>query len=199
MSKASEQERTEAIAELRELIKPGDTVRTILRHVSSSGMTRWISPVIVRTDDDGDPYVQDISYYASKALGWKLGTRGHDGIEVGGAGMDMGFHLVYSLSSDLYRDGYACLDSQHESSTTRCTRCGRTLVENSGGGWRTTGFHGETTCYGDGDGDMSYGDHLPGPRLSYGAKCPSNYHANGGVAGGELVHHDGYAVSQRWL
>lgn len=30
----------------------------------------------------------------------------HNGIKVEGAGMDMGFHLVYSLSQRLFGDGY---------------------------------------------------------------------------------------------
>lgn len=37
-----ETERQEAIQHLRELIKPGDKVYTVLRHVSRSGMTRGI-------------------------------------------------------------------------------------------------------------------------------------------------------------
>jgi hypothetical protein len=192
--KVSEKEREDALEQLRELIKPGDTVRTILRHRSASGMTRWISPVVITADG-----ARDVSWQAGRVLGWPVQTRGHDGIEVGGCGMDMGFHLVYSLSRDLYPE-YPCLDPEHESNTTRCARCGRVLVQDDGRVfWRTTGFHGEYTCYGKGDGDMSYGNHLPGHRLSYGAKCPSNYHGNGGETGGEPVHHDGYAISQRWL
>src|SRR5712692_6873174 len=33
----------------------------------------------------------------------------YEGIKVSGAGMDMGFHLVYSLSYDLYPDGFECI------------------------------------------------------------------------------------------
>src|SRR5688572_7990389 len=54
MSKKAERqaERDEAAAELRKLLKPGDTVYTILRHRAASGMFRVIDLVIIarRTD-----------------------------------------------------------------------------------------------------------------------------------------------------
>ena len=83
------------------------TVYTVLRSVSSSGMTRHISLKVV--DSDGD--ILDITYLAAQALGDKLHDKhGHNTIKVSGCGMDMGFHLVYSLSSVLYagqeRAGY---------------------------------------------------------------------------------------------
>src|SRR5215472_5244674 len=109
MARRDLEERQIAIERLREIVKPGDTLRTILRHVSPSGMTRWISVIVV---DEGN--ATDISSDAAKVLGWSYGTRGHEGIEVGGAGMDMGFHLVYSLSRDLYPE-YDCLDTTHAS------------------------------------------------------------------------------------
>jgi hypothetical protein len=78
-------------------------VYTILRKVSSSGMSRHISLVIAK---DGELY--DITYYAAAALGESLyETNGHRAIRQNGCGMDMGFNLVYNLSSVLYGDGYA--------------------------------------------------------------------------------------------
>ena len=91
----------EAIAKLKEAIKEGDTLYTQLKNVSKSGMTRHIA---VRFLKDDYPY--DYTYLASIALGWKLSDK-YDGIKVGGCGMDMGFHLIYSLSYALYGDGYA--------------------------------------------------------------------------------------------
>lgn len=93
-----EVQRLENLEQLREWCPPGTTVRLILRHVSASGMTRWIDPVVFV---DGDE--RYIGYRAAKLLGWKY-DRKHDGIKVEGAGMDMGFHLVYTLSSLLWRD-----------------------------------------------------------------------------------------------
>lgn len=54
----SNDQRVKSIAALREILNPGDTVFTILRHASSSGMT-WHVSVIERElresdDNDGD-------------------------------------------------------------------------------------------------------------------------------------------------
>jgi hypothetical protein len=82
------------------------TVYTILRRVSSSGMTRHISLKIAQGGE-----IYDITYNAALALGDKLhDVNGFNTIKVNGAGMDMGFHLVYNLSSVLFhgqdRAGY---------------------------------------------------------------------------------------------
>lgn len=92
----------EAKATLLKFIKPGDTVYTILRHVSSSGMSRSIDIVIMR---DGQPWV--ISYLVAQIAGERIDEK-HGGIKVGGCGMDMGAHLVYGLSYSLFRDGFYC-------------------------------------------------------------------------------------------
>ena len=91
---------------LTHYVKEGDKVYTILRHVSASGMSRNISLVVAREGE-----IIDITYYAAHALGDKVSeSKGHRVIKVNGAGMDMGFHLVYNLSSVLFtgqnRAGY---------------------------------------------------------------------------------------------
>ena len=91
--------RNNAIQTLRDQIKPGTTLRTILRHTSRSGMSRSISVV-----HDGE----DITYLVARALGDNIDQR-HDGIKVPGAGMDIGFRLVYSLSQTLFPLGFDCL------------------------------------------------------------------------------------------
>ncbi|MBA7587602.1 hypothetical protein ES708_29633 [subsurface metagenome] len=98
--KPTEEERSEAAEFLREHLKPGDTVYTILRHCSRSGMMRRISPVIIV---DGKP--EDIDYQVAKLGIWKR-RYPHDGLVVGGCGMDMGFHVVYELSRVLFPDGF---------------------------------------------------------------------------------------------
>ena len=103
MTKRQKQERDEAIAELRKWLKPGDTVHTILRHVSRSGMQREISPII--HDADGP---NDVGYLAAPALGDRIGNK-HGGIIMGGCGMDMGFALVYNLSHVLFPEGFGCI------------------------------------------------------------------------------------------
>ena len=91
-------ERDESIAKLREMLKPGDEVRTILRNVSRSGMSRSISIII-----DGE----DRSYLAARALGSRIDDK-RGGIKAVGCGMDMGFHLVYNLGRVLFPDGHDC-------------------------------------------------------------------------------------------
>lgn len=97
----TEEERTDAVDHLREIYPKGSTVLTILRHKSDSGMSRVISVVQV----DGDT-VRDWSYRVARAVNEKFSER-YDGVVVHGAGMDMGFDLVYRLATALYGDGYA--------------------------------------------------------------------------------------------
>lgn len=86
----------EAKAALRKILKPGDTVHTILDHVSSSGMSRDIRVVILRDGEALHP-----NHSVSVVLGLSRAKRG-DGMRVGGYGMDMGFHIVHSLGYALY-------------------------------------------------------------------------------------------------
>ena len=104
MSKASEKERTEWAEKLRKLVHPGDTVYTVLRHVSSSGMSRRIDLYII--GKDRRPMF--ISGMAAAAMGMRW-DRDKGGIHVSGCGMDMGFHLVYNLSYVLFPDGHGCI------------------------------------------------------------------------------------------
>ena len=88
---------------LLELLKPGDTVYTILRHVSRSGMSRVIDLVIM---SDGKPL--SISGWAAHVTDNRL-DRDRRGLKTSGAGMDMGFALVYELSYTLFKDGFTCI------------------------------------------------------------------------------------------
>jgi hypothetical protein len=117
MTKAQKAERAEAIARMHEWVKPGDTVYTILRHVSRSGMQREIGVVLMLPDDrkrDLDarhggmtPVDLHPNYPVAKVIGARVGKR--DGVIMDGCGMDMGFALVYELSARLYPDGYGCI------------------------------------------------------------------------------------------
>ena len=93
--------REEAIAKLKEAIKPGDLLYTQLEHVTKSGMNRFIR---VRKVEDNYPY--EYTGLVAKALDWTYSDKYH-AIKVGGCGMDMGFHLINTLSYTLYDDGYA--------------------------------------------------------------------------------------------
>jgi hypothetical protein len=102
MTKRQRPEQAEAIAELRELLKPGDTVHTTLRHVSRSGMSRRLDVVIVRAGD-----VQTITGQVTAALGYRVPSGA--GLRVDGCGMDTGFAVVYGLSRALWPSGVGCI------------------------------------------------------------------------------------------
>lgn len=87
--------------QLRGVLRPGDTIYTILRRVAPSGMHRRISCVTI---EGGSVFYLD--GYAANALDENLSDRA-EGIPVSGAGMDMGYHLVDRLSWAIYGRGYA--------------------------------------------------------------------------------------------
>lgn len=103
MTKQQEQERDEARARLRELLPPGSTVYTVLRHVSRSGMNRNIDCYAMQ---DNAP--RWISSLVSKATGISFNAK-KESLTVGGCGMDMGFAVVYELAYALYPKGFACI------------------------------------------------------------------------------------------
>ena len=79
----------------------GSTVYLVVRQVSRSGMYRHIS---VHGIEDNKVY--HYSYHVAKVLKWAYKDK-TNAVGVGGCGMDMGFHMVYTLASVLYGDGYA--------------------------------------------------------------------------------------------
>lgn len=115
--KEKDAKREEALATLRELLKPGATVSTVLRHVSASGMSRSISPVIC-----GEDGPTDLTWLVVRVLGNRFDEK-NGGVKVGGCGMDMGFHLVYNLSYVLFPDGFTCIGEGGEKRGTRCPAC----------------------------------------------------------------------------
>lgn len=93
----------EARESLARMLKPGDTVYTVLRSVSRSGMSRQIG--ILVPSGTGEFFYPN--YSASILLGEPMNKAG-DGVKVGGCGMDMGYHVVYSLGRALYPEGFGC-------------------------------------------------------------------------------------------
>jgi len=75
------------------------TAWTILKSVSASGMSRDMKVI---TQYEGR--VIDITWYVSHAssVGQLKERNGQRVVRVGGCGMDIGFHLIYSLSIALY-------------------------------------------------------------------------------------------------
>jgi len=113
MARYSKTERASAIDRLREMLNPGDTVYTILRHVSKSGMTRHIGLVIIR-----DGYTLHPNYNVAAALDLPLKR---DAVSVSGCGMDMGFHIVYNLGMVLWPKG---TDTPHGTRNGEPDSCG---------------------------------------------------------------------------
>jgi hypothetical protein len=105
MTKAEKLEQIEAIEHLQTLLKPGDTVWAKVESVSRSGMSREISLFIPKDwNGDGKLSIEDITWWASRAMNDKQGKTG--GIRIGGCGMDMCFALVYNLGRVLFSDGF---------------------------------------------------------------------------------------------
>jgi hypothetical protein len=96
MTTKQQAEKQEAREHLLEWLNPGDTVYTVLRHVSSSGMSRCID---VYTIKNNEPLF--LTYWTSKLLGYRI-NQDKGGLVVGGGGMDMGWHVVHGMSMALF-------------------------------------------------------------------------------------------------
>ena len=104
MSRYTKEEKAESLKTLRDLLKPGGTVYTILRRRSASGTSRQISLVII---DPRDGELLDISWDVSRAVDYGRNPDNH-ALRVSGCGMDMGFSVVYNLGRALWPDGFPC-------------------------------------------------------------------------------------------
>ena len=114
LTKTQQAEKLEAATKLREWLPPGATVYTVVRHVSKSGMSRRID---LYTWIDGD------KMFLSGYVGCVLDMRrpyNKDGLKVDGCGMDMGFHVVYSLSYALWGKAFKCIGVNGKAHKDRC-------------------------------------------------------------------------------
>ena len=82
----------------------GARVYVSIDSVSASGMSRNMRVFVIN-----DNQLYNVTYYVGQALEWtvKDNKYGQRVIKVDGAGMDMAFHLVNTLSRVLHGDGYA--------------------------------------------------------------------------------------------
>jgi len=88
--KYSKREQQEAKNRLAQWVKPGDTIYTILRHRSASGMSRVVDLKKIEGSE-----VSSLAYNVAIALGWSY-DRDREGLKVGGCGMDVGFEAIYN-------------------------------------------------------------------------------------------------------
>lgn len=98
----------EARARILEILGDNREIYTCLRHVSQSGMTRHISVHAIGTikvQKNGKeyerPYLYDLTGMAAKVCSYSF-NKDRDALVIGGAGMDIGFALVYDLSRVLF-------------------------------------------------------------------------------------------------
>ena len=101
MTTATKTAQAEARDYLLEMVKPGTIVYTSLRHVSASGMTRWIDVYVA----DGGT-IRNITGNVCDAANMTYCTRRYS-LKIGGCGMDMGFQVVYNLGCSLWPSGTA--------------------------------------------------------------------------------------------
>lgn len=96
----AQQEKEEARAYLLSILeKQGKpTLYTNLKHVSSSGMSRDMKVLAVAGGE-----IVDVTWYVARlGVGTLKERNGQRVVRVGGCGMDMGFHVVYTVSAILY-------------------------------------------------------------------------------------------------
>lgn len=103
-AKGKEAYREQCKQKLSKLLENVDTVYGIVRHVSSSGMSRDIDLYIIR-----DNNLVYLTGYASTVLGYPMSK--NRGMKVSGCGMDMIFHCVSSIAYAIGRD-YKTLKSE---------------------------------------------------------------------------------------
>ena len=107
-------EESEALENLREWIKPGDTIYTVIRSVSRSGMSRRID--VIKFDGQHRTYLT--TNMAKLGIGgMRMTTRDwHQsrGASIPGCGMDMGFHAVDSLCYKLFGKSMSDSNIRHE-------------------------------------------------------------------------------------
>ncbi len=104
--KYTQEEVNNAKALLKKMLKPGDTIYTLTRHVSNSGMYRSISLFCVGKDRK----ITCIDWLAIRILDMHIDK--HNGIGTGGCGMDMHFALVYNLGRTLFPKGFKVVKGQ---------------------------------------------------------------------------------------
>jgi hypothetical protein len=106
LTKAQQAEKEAARNMLRALLAPVGTERktvySINRHTSRSGMRRKLDFYVNLPDHSTPFYLTGL--IANAMRGWY--TRDRDGsLKVDGAGMDMGFSVVYGLGATLWPEG----------------------------------------------------------------------------------------------
>jgi hypothetical protein len=139
-----------AAARLGKWIKPGDKIFSIVRHVSSSGMSRTISLYKIKGD-----HIVALDYNVSELLDRRL-DKNRDGIVCKGCGMDMAFDLVYSMGRKLFPEGFGIMGELNGKKRRPKTKAEAAAMVKSGykffgrngdkSGWDTDGGYALDNC-----------------------------------------------------
>jgi hypothetical protein len=103
MTKKQLAERDEYRAKLLEMLKPGDTVYTVLRSVSRSGMYRTLDVYAIQNNEP-----MRLTWWVATAVEMRYDQK-REALGVGGCGMDVGFEVVYNLGAVLWPNGFECI------------------------------------------------------------------------------------------
>lgn len=141
--KEKAQERANAIETLRKFLKPGDKVTTTVMHVSRSGMSRSIMCQAVRMDDNGTPYIADISWMVAQAIGERLDD--HGGVKMGGCGMNMCFAVVYYLGRVLFPEGFGIVGTHPKTGRKARPKTAAAAARMVRNGWKFRGRNGDAS------------------------------------------------------
>ena len=118
MARYSKTEREDAKARLLEMLSPGDTIYTVLRHVSKSGMMRAIDVYAFSPDPEYGTTKLRLSSLVAAAADMNYSEK-HEAIRADGCGMDMGYHIMTNLGRALFPDGFGCT-GKNGRGTNRC-------------------------------------------------------------------------------
>ena len=94
-------DRDNAIKKLREKVSQGDTIYVLLRRVDDLGTCRWVEFYHVH-----DNQLKRITWDVAQAIDGTY-CREHDALKVTGAGLDVGYASVDTLSQVLFSTGRA--------------------------------------------------------------------------------------------
>lgn len=107
MNKADKAKQAEHREELLGMLKPGDTLFTVIKSVSRSGMFRRMD--VYRLVDNDRVWLTGCVASVIEARYSTDDWRKEAGMGLSGCGMDMGFEAIYRLSSALYPNGFDCV------------------------------------------------------------------------------------------
>jgi hypothetical protein len=96
-------ERDHAIKKLSELVPHGATIYVLLRHKNSLGTCRWLEFYVICDND-----LKRITWDVTQAIDGTY-CREHDATQVTGAGLDVGYASVDTLSQVLFGTGRALM------------------------------------------------------------------------------------------